>query len=246
MKCGPAPPRVDGNCLASCQVTAVGAGRATYLGRFTRLSCVVVREDGSPEGITEFTAANGDKLCAEVKGQPPILGPTGLTVRGTYTFTGGLAGSATCREGRILWALLRPMIPALISPSTSGESYSTERRTGQRASGSPGNRGADMSPRVGQVDRADLPEKPDVTNLSEVPERPPDRLHGNAAHHARRSQPTRERHRGGAESISSRPTGSAPRGEQPPDAGPVAFAELTEMYQIDTHFRLRWRARSTP
>ena len=83
-----APP-VDDDCLASCQVTAVGAGQATHLGRFTRLSCVVVHEDGSPEGITEFTAANGDTLCAEVKGEPPIVSPTGLTVRGTYTFTGG-------------------------------------------------------------------------------------------------------------------------------------------------------------
>ena len=82
-------PSVDDDCLRGCEVTAVGAGRATYLGRFTRLSCVVVPEDGSPEGTTEFTAANGDKLCAEVKGEPPILGPTGLTVRGTYTFTGG-------------------------------------------------------------------------------------------------------------------------------------------------------------
>jgi hypothetical protein len=83
-----APP-VDDDCLNSCEVTAVGAGRATHLGRFTRLSCVVVHEDGSPEGITELTAANGDTLCAEVKGEPPILGPTGLTVGGTYTFTGG-------------------------------------------------------------------------------------------------------------------------------------------------------------
>jgi hypothetical protein len=79
-----APP-VDDDCLKSCQVTAVGAGRATPLGRFTRLSCVVVHEDGSPEGITELTAANGDKLCAEGKGEPP----TGLTVHGTYKFTGG-------------------------------------------------------------------------------------------------------------------------------------------------------------
>ena len=70
-------------------MTAVGRGRATHLGRFTRLSCVVVHEDGSPEGITEFTAANGDTLCAEGKVEPPIPGPTGLTVRGTYTFTGG-------------------------------------------------------------------------------------------------------------------------------------------------------------
>ena len=83
-----APP-VDNDCLNSCQVTAIGAGQATYLGQFTRLSCVVVHEDGSPEGITEFTAANGDTLCAEVKGEPPIVSPTGLTVRGTYTFIGG-------------------------------------------------------------------------------------------------------------------------------------------------------------
>jgi hypothetical protein len=93
-----APP-VDDDCLNSCQVTAVGAGQATYLGQFTRLSCVVVHEDGSPEGTTEFIAANGDTLCAEVKGEPPIVGPTGLTVRGTYTFIGGPAGSATRREG---------------------------------------------------------------------------------------------------------------------------------------------------
>jgi hypothetical protein len=80
---------VDDDCLKSCQVTAVGAGRATHLGRFTRLACGVRHVDGSVEGTVEFTAANGDTLCAEVKGEPPIPGPTGLTVRGTCTFIGG-------------------------------------------------------------------------------------------------------------------------------------------------------------
>lgn len=74
-----------GDCLGGCQVTATGAGQATYLGQITRLSCVVVDAHGSPEATIEFTAANGDTLCADIKGEPPILG----TVRGTYTFTGG-------------------------------------------------------------------------------------------------------------------------------------------------------------
>jgi hypothetical protein len=130
-----APP-VNDECLASCQVTAVGAGGATHLGRFTRLSCVVLREDGSPEGTTEFTAANGDKLCAEVKGEPPIFGPTGLTVRGTYTFTGGTGRFSDVSGGTYFLGVITSDMPVLISPSTSGESSSTERRTGQRASGS--------------------------------------------------------------------------------------------------------------
>jgi len=41
--------RVADDCLNSCQVTGVDAGQATHLGRFTRLSCVVVREDGSAD-----------------------------------------------------------------------------------------------------------------------------------------------------------------------------------------------------
>ena len=101
-----APP-VDDDCLNSCQVTAVGVGRATYLGRFTRLSCVVVHEDGSPEGITEFIAANGDKLCAKVKGEPPTVGPTGLTVSGTYTFTGGTGRFSDASGGTYFVGVIR-------------------------------------------------------------------------------------------------------------------------------------------
>jgi hypothetical protein len=69
-----------------CRVTATGAGQATYLGSFTRQACGIRNPDGSVEGTVEFTTANGDILCAEVKGGPP---DPDNTVRGTYTFTGG-------------------------------------------------------------------------------------------------------------------------------------------------------------
>jgi hypothetical protein len=74
------------DCLRGCRLTGTGAGRATHLGQFTRLSCVDVHPDGSAEGTVEFTAANGDQLCADIKGGPPDLDNT---VRGTYTFTRG-------------------------------------------------------------------------------------------------------------------------------------------------------------
>jgi len=102
-----APPVADA-CLASCQVTAVGAGQATHLGHFTRLSCVVVHADGSAEGTTEFTAANGDKLCAEVNGGAPILLPTGLTVSGTYTFTGGTGRFSDVSGGTYFVGVITP------------------------------------------------------------------------------------------------------------------------------------------
>ena len=89
MKCLPAAGPGAGDCQRECQVTAVGAGQATYLGRFTQLFCGVRQADGSVEVTSEFTAANGDTLCAEAKFAPPIVGPTGLTVHGTFTFTGG-------------------------------------------------------------------------------------------------------------------------------------------------------------
>ena len=94
---------VDDDCLKSCQVTAVGAGRATHLGRFTRLACGVRHADGSVEATVEFTAANGDTLCAEGKVEPPIPGPTGRPSVARTRSLGGPAGSATRREGRILW-----------------------------------------------------------------------------------------------------------------------------------------------
>jgi hypothetical protein len=79
------PPLLGNVCGVSCSVTAVGAGQATHLGQFTRLACGTLQPDGSVEGTLEFTAANGDTLCADFKGEPPISG----IVRVTYTFTGG-------------------------------------------------------------------------------------------------------------------------------------------------------------
>jgi len=96
---------VDNDCPMSCQVTASGTGYATYLGRFTRLSCVVVAEDGSAAGITEFTAANGDTLCAEFKGGPP---DQDNTVRGTYTFTGGTGRFSDASGGAYLVGVITP------------------------------------------------------------------------------------------------------------------------------------------
>jgi len=76
----------DGQCLpAGCQVTSSATGQATHLGQFTRLACVVVHPDGSVEGTIEFTAANGDTLCADINAGPTIGG----IGHGTYTFTGG-------------------------------------------------------------------------------------------------------------------------------------------------------------
>ena len=82
---GPADP-VDDACLQSCRVTATGTGRATYLGPFSRMSCVVVNPDGTAQGVTEFTTANGDTLCAAINAQPR---DAENRVRGTLTFTGG-------------------------------------------------------------------------------------------------------------------------------------------------------------
>jgi hypothetical protein len=128
-----APP-VDDDCLNSCQVTAVGAGQATYLGQFTRLSCVVVHEDGSPEGTTEFIAANGDTLCAEVKGEPPIVGPTGLTVRGTYTFIGG-TGRFSDASGGVYFVGVITFDNSGTHIAVDWGSYSTEGGRGKGVSG---------------------------------------------------------------------------------------------------------------
>ena len=52
-------------------------------------------------------------------------------------------------------------------------------------------------------------------------------------------QPTRDTSSGRCRVDQSRPTGSAPRGEQPLDAGRWAFAELTEIYRIDADFKAK-------
>ena len=74
---------VDNACM-SCTVNAAGAGWATYLGPFTRITCASP-QDGGFVGITQLTAANGDTLCAELKVEPS----QGNTVHGTYTFISG-------------------------------------------------------------------------------------------------------------------------------------------------------------
>ena len=77
MLTGAAP--VDDDCLNSCQVTAVGAGQATHLGRFTRLSCVVVHEDGSPEGTHGVYRCQWRYTLAEVKGDHGLSRPDDRT-----------------------------------------------------------------------------------------------------------------------------------------------------------------------
>ena len=77
---------VDGQVGNDLLVTGTGAGRATHLGSFTRLSSVVIHlGNGSAEGTVVFTAANSDQLFADFEGTP--TSPT--TLGGTYTFTGG-------------------------------------------------------------------------------------------------------------------------------------------------------------
>jgi hypothetical protein len=64
---GAAP--VDDDCLKLYQVTTVGAGQATYLGRFTRLACGVPQPDGSVKGTIEYTAGN-TQACLQGGGDP--------------------------------------------------------------------------------------------------------------------------------------------------------------------------------
>jgi hypothetical protein len=79
------------------QVTTVGAGIATHLGRFTREATVLIHPDGTLDGTVTFTAANGDKLFTDLRGglQSPTL------ISGLYTISGGTgrftgaSGSAT-------------------------------------------------------------------------------------------------------------------------------------------------------
>lgn len=66
-------------------LTVATTGEATHLGRFTRDEMVVLHADGTLEGSLVFTAANGDRLFADVEGG--FISPT--TAVGTYTFTGG-------------------------------------------------------------------------------------------------------------------------------------------------------------
>jgi hypothetical protein len=86
-------------------VTATGEGQATHLGRFTRLSNVVVHpEDGSAEGTIVFTAANGDQLFMDVIGLPT----TTASISGTYTFTGGTGRFSNATGGADFAGVIAP------------------------------------------------------------------------------------------------------------------------------------------
>lgn len=78
------PEEIANECLNNC-LTAFGGGWATHLGHFTRMSCGAPGENGHVVGTTEFTAANGDTLCAAFDAGPP----EDNIVRGTYTFISG-------------------------------------------------------------------------------------------------------------------------------------------------------------
>ncbi len=73
---------------ASRRLTAAATGQATHLGRFTRTETLFVNlSNGSFIGTLVFTAANGDRLNADVEGQ--FTSPTGDSALGTYVFTSG-------------------------------------------------------------------------------------------------------------------------------------------------------------
>jgi hypothetical protein len=67
------------------EITAVGGGEATHLGKFTREEVILLNPDGTATGTIIFTAADGSQLFCEFIGA--FTSPT--TVSGTYTFTGG-------------------------------------------------------------------------------------------------------------------------------------------------------------
>ena len=73
---------------AGRRLTASATGQATHLGRFTRTETLTVNlTTGTFTGKLAFTAANGDRLCANIEGH--FTSPTGDSAEGTYVFTGG-------------------------------------------------------------------------------------------------------------------------------------------------------------
>jgi hypothetical protein len=68
------------------EISAIGAGYSTHLGKFTREESILLNpETGSFTGTITFTAADGSELDCEFVGA--FTGPG--TAAGTYTFTGG-------------------------------------------------------------------------------------------------------------------------------------------------------------
>ena len=73
------------------QVDVEATGQATHLGRFTLdIPHVVNPATRTAVGSYEFTAANGDKVCAEFSGiATPTATPGVLYIEETATITGG-------------------------------------------------------------------------------------------------------------------------------------------------------------
>jgi hypothetical protein len=66
-------------------LTNAATGKATHLGRFTRVGSGDIHPDGTLEATLVWTAANGDQLFSDVE----VTSLTATTITGTYIFTGG-------------------------------------------------------------------------------------------------------------------------------------------------------------
>jgi hypothetical protein len=67
------------------EVTTEGYGVSTHLGRFYRIAHVLIRADGTVEGLTGWLSASGDLIIMELESTP--LSAT--TFAGTYTIVFG-------------------------------------------------------------------------------------------------------------------------------------------------------------
>jgi len=68
------------------EISAIGEGHATHLGKFTREESIVLNPaTGILSGTMVFTAADGSEMYGDFAGA--FTGPN--TAAGTYTFTGG-------------------------------------------------------------------------------------------------------------------------------------------------------------
>ncbi len=67
------------------QVTTLGAGQSTHLGRFTRLARILINPDGTAEGITGWIGANGSSIILTLEAVPI----SATEFAGTYTVVFG-------------------------------------------------------------------------------------------------------------------------------------------------------------
>ena len=70
---------------AGIEVTTIGEGNSTHLGRFFRAAHVLIRPDGTVTGITGWLSADGDALILSLEAVP--LSATEFA--GTYTIVFG-------------------------------------------------------------------------------------------------------------------------------------------------------------